>query len=138
MLSVASAAPAIFTRNASGSGQGSIVNLADLSQNSRTNPAARGSSISIFVTGLGATTPSSTDGRVATSKHKLQVSLPVTVAIGGQTAEVIYQGAAPGLVAGVTEIDLRVPANIQASSAVPVTLIVGDTAAQNTVTVAVK
>jgi uncharacterized protein (TIGR03437 family) len=138
MLSVANVAPAFFTRNSSGTGQGSIVNLADLSPNSRTNPAARGSSVSIFVTGMGVTTPPGTDGRIASSKHKLQVALPVTLTIGGQTAEVIYQGAAPGLAAGVVELDVRVPTNIQASSAVPVTLMVGETPAQNTVTFAVK
>jgi len=137
-LSVANVAPAIFTRDSSGSGQGSIVNLRDASPNSAGNPAARGHAVSIFVTGMGVTTPAGSDGHVAISKQRQQVSSAVTVTIGGQTAEVVYQGTAPGLVNGVMEMDVRIPANIQAGSSVPVTLMVGDTPAQNTVTVAVK
>jgi uncharacterized protein (TIGR03437 family) len=33
----------------------------------------------------------------------------VSVEIGGRTADVLYAGAAPGLVSGVTQINVRVP-----------------------------
>jgi uncharacterized protein (TIGR03437 family) len=50
----------------------------------------------------------------------------------------MYQGAAPGLVAGVSEINVQVPAAVTPGSAVPVTITVGGVASQNTVTIAVK
>jgi uncharacterized protein (TIGR03437 family) len=63
---------------------------------------------------------------------------PVTVTIGGQSATVLYQGAAPGLVAGVSQINVQVPAGVTPGSAVPVTITVGGVASVNTVTMAVK
>jgi uncharacterized protein (TIGR03437 family) len=87
---------------------------------------------------MGATHPQSADGVVAPANQPPQVALPVSVTIGGQPAQVTYQGAAPGLVAGVTQINAVVPTSIEPGVAVPVTVTVGNTAAQNTVTVSVK
>jgi uncharacterized protein (TIGR03437 family) len=58
--------------------------------------------------------------------------------VGGLNAEVIYQGGAPGLVAGVSQINVKVPADVTPGSAVPVTLTVGNVKSLNTVTMAVK
>jgi uncharacterized protein (TIGR03437 family) len=66
------------------------------------------------------------------------ISLPVTVTIGGQSATVMYQGAAPGLVAGMSQINVQVPAGVTPGSAVSVTITVGGVASVNTVTMAVK
>jgi uncharacterized protein (TIGR03437 family) len=87
---------------------------------------------------MGVTTPPGVDAHVTISKQRQQFANPVTVTIGGQTADIVYQGSAPGLVVGVSEIDVRIPAGVQPGSAVPLTLTVGDVVAQNTVTVAVK
>ena len=51
-LPVVAAAPAVFTVDATGTGQGSIVNQ-DGTVNSGANPAARGSIVSIYATGEG-------------------------------------------------------------------------------------
>ncbi|HUJ23075.1 MAG TPA: glycoside hydrolase family 44 protein, partial [Bryobacteraceae bacterium] len=61
---VVEAAPGIFTNDASGTGQGAILNQ-DGSRNSAANPAARGSVISIYMTGEGQTDPPGFDGKVA-------------------------------------------------------------------------
>jgi uncharacterized protein (TIGR03437 family) len=66
------------------------------------------------------------------------ISQPVAVTTGGQSAKVLYQGAAPLLVAGVSQINVEVPAGITPGSAVPVTISVGDVPSVNTVTTAVK
>jgi len=44
----------------------------------------------------------------------------VTCTIGGSNAPVQYAGGAPGLVAGLMQVNVQIPAGIQAGSAVPV------------------
>jgi uncharacterized protein (TIGR03437 family) len=136
-LPVSAAAPAMFTAGASGTGQGAILD-SDLSVDSPDHPAARGSWISIFATGTGQMSPAVADGTIIQPANLPLASLPVSVTIGGQPALVNYQGAAPGFVAGLMQINAQVPANIAPGPAVPVTLAVGDTPALNTVTVAVQ
>jgi uncharacterized protein (TIGR03437 family) len=137
-LPVGAANPSMFSANASGTGQGAILNNADLSKNSASNPAPIGSVVVIFATGTGATKPVSVDGVLTRAANPPLIAQPVTITIGGQSADVIYQGAAPGLVAGVSQINVRVPAGVMPGSAVPVTLTVGSVPSLNTVTMAVK
>lgn len=68
--------------------------------------AAPGSVVSFHVTGLGQTSPPLSDGAVATGIAN--ATLPVTVTIGGQPGQVLYDGAAPGIVAGVFQINATV------------------------------
>lgn len=124
-LTVAEAAPAIFTLSATGSGQGAILNR-DLSVNSPSNPAARGSTVAIYATGEGQTEPPGVDGLVAPLRLPLpQPRLPVNVTIGGVEAEVVYAGGAPGLLAGVVQVNARVPIGITPGDAVEVKFVVG-------------
>jgi uncharacterized protein (TIGR03437 family) len=134
-LPVSAAAPAVFAISASG--QGAILN-ADLSVNSPANPAARGTSIAIYATGAGLLSSSVADGAIVSATNLPLSVLPVSVTIGGQPATVGYQGAAPGLVAGVMQINAQVPAGVTPGDAVPVTISVGGAAGLNTVTVAVN
>jgi uncharacterized protein (TIGR03437 family) len=65
--------------------------------------------------------------------------LPVSVTIGGVDApEILYAGAAPGLVAGAMQINVRVPANAPVGDAVRVRLKIGSNTSPEGVTVAVK
>jgi uncharacterized protein (TIGR03437 family) len=137
-LPVAAAAPAIFSQDTSGSGAGAILKNADYSLVTPSHPAALGSVVAIFATGAGLTNPVSKDGQLTGGGTLPVVAASVAVTIGGQPAKVLYQGAAPGLVAGVTQINVQVPLNITPGEAVPVTLSVGGIAAQNTVTLAVQ
>ena len=57
----------------------------------------------------------------------------VTASLGGVNAEVLYAGAAPGLIAGVMQVNLVVPGGL--SGAVSVVLTVGGVASQGGVTV---
>ncbi len=63
--------------------------------------------------------------------------LPVTVKIGGLPAEVLYAGAAPSLVAGVIQINVRVPVEAAAGEAIAVEMSTGGRASQVDVVMAI-
>ncbi|MCS6954035.1 MAG: M12 family metallopeptidase [Bryobacterales bacterium] len=134
---VVTAAPGIFTLDQSGRGQGAILNQDGVTVNSPENPAARGSVVSLFATGAGETEPPSQDGVVAWGILPAP-RLPVAVRIGGATAEVLYAGAAPGLVSGVLQVNVRVPWNIEPGDYVPVELTVGRATSLPAVTMSVR
>jgi uncharacterized protein (TIGR03437 family) len=133
---VGPAAPAIFTANASGRGAGAILNQ-DYSLNGSTTPAARGSVIQIFATGEGQTHPPGVDGKLAAAPLPVPV-LPVMVSIGGINAPVMYAGGAPGLVAGIVQINAVVPQEVTPDPAVPVAIRVGDAESPAGVTVSIQ
>jgi uncharacterized protein (TIGR03437 family) len=66
-----------------------------------------------------------------------QPLLPVAVTIGGVPAVVEYAGGAPGLVAGVLQVNVRIPDGVP-SGDLPVVLKIGDALSQEDVTVAVQ
>jgi uncharacterized protein (TIGR03437 family) len=135
-LPVAPASPAIFSLASSGTGPGAILNQ-DFSLNTAQAPAARGSIIQMFATGEGQTRPAGVDGRLAVAPLPAPV-LPVTVTIGGRAATVVYSGGAPGLVAGVVQINARVPDEVTPGASVPVMIRVGEIASPDGITVAVR
>jgi uncharacterized protein (TIGR03437 family) len=105
---VTTASPGIYTQNSQGTGPGSILNQ-DYSVNGPTKPAAQGSVVQVYLTGTGQTTPPAVTGLVNTTlKNSL---LTYTATIGGLPAQVVYQGTAPGLVEGVMQFNIVVPAN---------------------------
>ena len=130
------ASPAIFTADASGKGQGAILNQ-DNSVNSSSTPAAAGSIVVIYATGAGQTNPDGMDGKV-TGAPPPAPRLPVTVSIGGTNADILYAGAAPGLVSGVLQINARVPSGLVPNTPASVKITVGAASTLNTVTVSVK
>jgi uncharacterized protein (TIGR03437 family) len=128
--------PALFTANSSGTGQGAILNQNN-SVNSASNTAERGSVVVLYATGEGATNPTGVDGQIAASVFSKPTS-EVSATIGGAPAEVLYAGAAPGLVAGVFQVNVRVPSSTAPGSAVPVQLRVGGATSRTGVTLAVR
>lgn len=50
----------------------------------------------------------------------------------------LYAGAAPGLVAGLVQVNVRVPSNVTSGNAVPVLLRVGSLESPAGVTMAVR
>lgn len=135
-VAVAPTAPGIFTLNESGSGQGAIVNQ-DGTINGPGNPAARGDVVSIYGTGEGQTVPAGVDGIIVTAADLRQPLQTVTVSIGGQNAEVLYAGSAGDAVAGLLQVNARVPLGIAPGTAVPVTIAVAGSS-QVGVTMAVQ
>jgi uncharacterized protein (TIGR03437 family) len=74
---VAAANPGIFTTSASGQGQGAIL-LSDYSVNSSTKAAAKGSTVMIYVSGLGA--PNSTAANTASTTTPAYPAACISVA----------------------------------------------------------
>ena len=139
---VVAAEPGLFTANASGKGQGAILNQ-DYSVNSSTNPAAFGSAIMLFGTGCGTTVPETPLGGYNPIPPPLGAltQTNVTAEIGNVSATVDYAGPAPGLVSGICQINLTVPnltLPLPSSGAVGVTVTIGTATSQGSVTVAVQ
>lgn len=136
LLAVAPTVPGIFTLEASGKGQGAILNP-DYTVNSPSNPVQKGAVVMLYATGEGQTDPPGSDGRPAGDLLPRPIE-PVSVRIGGVPAQVLYAGGAPGLVAGVLQVNAKIPAEAPSGSAVPVLLTVGAASSQPDVTLAVR
>lgn len=120
-VSLAVDAPGIFSINGQGNGQGAILDSANGLVDS-SNPAAAGATVlKIYCTGLG-----------PLSGNALATAPSVTV--GGVTA--ILQSSQPGILPGITELSVLVPASVQSGPAVPVVVTAGGVTS-NTVTIAV-
>ncbi len=136
-VDVATAAPGIFTLNASGSGAGVVLNQ-DYSLNSSGNAAERGSMVIVYATGEGQTAPLGVDGRVNSDPNSLpRPLLDVTATIDGQPATVHYAGAAPDMVSGVLQLNIEVPLT-SGTGSVPLAISIGGATSQPGVTVAVR
>lgn len=135
-IPVAAVTPGIFSADSSGRGQGAILNQ-DFSLNTVANPAPAGAVIQIFATGGGALDPAVGDG-VLTGAVLSRTAVTPTVEIGGRAAELFYAGSAPGLVAGVIQINARVPVELAGAGEVPVVVRFGDASTQPGITVAVR
>jgi uncharacterized protein (TIGR03437 family) len=135
-LPVAATSPAVFSIAGSGRGPGAILN-SDGTVNSASNPASPGDWVSIFATGAGATTPASVDGFVASAPLPAP-NANVSVTIGGLPCPLNFDGAAPGLVSGVLQINALVPAGVVPGSAVPIQISIGAASSPLTVTVTVQ
>jgi uncharacterized protein (TIGR03437 family) len=72
--------------------------------NSPSNPAHPGQNVTLYVTGFGATTPSVPDG----SLYQLPLPTPVYAI---EAPNITYAGPAPGLVAGIWQVNVTLPSN---------------------------
>jgi uncharacterized protein (TIGR03437 family) len=125
-LPVIDATPALFTSTPWGMGQAAAFNQ-DGTLNSRDNPAALGSIIVLYATGLGPLDRIAEDGEIIPSEPPYAgLRLPLTVLIGYLEAEVLYAGPAPGYVAGLMQINARIPSGLYNTDGATVSLRVGE------------
>jgi uncharacterized protein (TIGR03437 family) len=133
-LNVTAVTPALFTSNASGSGQAAAVNQ-DGSLNGPGSGAPAGSVLSLYGTGEGQTSPGGINGRVANTILPAPLAA-VSVKIGNVDAPVQYAGAASQATAGLLQLNVTVPA--LAPGAYPVVLTIGGVSSVSGVTVTVR
>jgi len=103
-VTIQAAAPGLFLLFG---GRAAALNQ-DYSINSQSRPAAAGSVLSAFLTGLGETDHPVPTGAAAGDAPLANVLAPVSATIGGQTAQVQFAGLAPGYV-GLYQVNLMVP-----------------------------
>jgi uncharacterized protein (TIGR03437 family) len=83
----------------------------------------------LFGTGGGQTNPAGRDGRLAVAPFGT-FPAPISVEIDGKTAEVLYQGAAPSLIEGVFQLNVRIPLDARSGAAVPILLRQGNASSE--------
>jgi uncharacterized protein (TIGR03437 family) len=127
--------PGLFAQRSGGTGQAKAANQ-DGTLNSVTNPAKRGSYVTVYGIGLGAVNPSAVAGQVPpTSPLSLAVN-PVAASIGGVPATVSFAGLAPGY-AGLYQINILVPDAV-ADGAQEVIVSNANVASQNGLVIQIK
>jgi len=138
---VADTSPGIFTRTQDGRGQGAILNAgATVTLNGATNPAPKGSIITLYATGAGLWNQPVLDGLVMVNvlQPPIVPKAAVSLTIGGQPAQILYAGAAPYIVSGVMQVNAVVPDGI-GSGPQPIVLTIGsNNNSQQNVTVVVQ
>jgi uncharacterized protein (TIGR03437 family) len=148
-MPVLASRPGIFSLDGSGQGQGAILNE-DGTLNSPSNPAPRGSIITIFGTGGGEAAPGVVDGQIVSDIVR-STRLPVSVFLDDgtldgefyappQRLEVLYAGSSRGSVAGLLQVNVRVPAKAPGEKAAhaTLTLFIGSQWTFNQATVALR
>jgi len=98
--------------------------------NSPENPASRGSVVVLFMTGLGRLEPSPKDGSIIPTSppfprlasDSLQAFIATTDGASGM--EILYAGAAPGVVAGLIQMNVRIPSAASTGERVPLRVLV--------------
>ncbi|HVY94416.1 MAG TPA: hypothetical protein VHA14_16760, partial [Bryobacteraceae bacterium] len=127
-LTVQSAAPSIFV---SGSSDGTTLGLVVRNANGElvtpTNPIHPKDAITIYLTGMGQTSPAIPAGAAAPSDPLARVSQSPNVTIAGMDLPVSYAGLAPGEV-GVYQINATVPSSVLTGMSMPLMINQGGAA----------
>jgi uncharacterized protein (TIGR03437 family) len=141
-IEIAATAPGIFTTTGTGIGQAAALN-SDLTPNSATNAAIAGSTVSIYMTGEGQTSPPGKTGSITCSDGcPSPPTIPkpvasVTAMIGNQPSVVAFYGEAPGLISGVMQANVVIPSTTL-PGANPISIIIGGVSSQAGVRIFVK
>jgi uncharacterized protein (TIGR03437 family) len=133
-VSLADAAPGLFSLRQSGNGQGVVLDsryqLVDAA-----NPARPGDTVQIFATGLGPVSNRPASGVASPAAPVASTLATPTVNIGGAAAPVVFSGLTPGYV-GLYQVNAQVPAEASVGNGSPLVLTIGG-AASNLVSLAI-
>jgi uncharacterized protein (TIGR03437 family) len=109
---IASAQPAVFSKDGSGSGAAIITAYQpDGTPLSAGSPITAGDAITIYASGLGAVSPPVPAGSPAPTSPLSMTTNPVTVTVGGMQAQVLFAGLAP-MFAQLYQVNFIVPAGV--------------------------
>lgn len=135
-IPVAPAAPALFSVSGAPFGQGAILNE-DGTLNSPDSPAPAGSIVTMYATGLGVTNPAGQDGLISGDVTPAP-ALHIAVFMQGVPADLLYAGAAPQTVAGVYQLNVRVPVGGHSGDLIPISVQAGSAISPQNITLAVR
>jgi uncharacterized protein (TIGR03437 family) len=134
VVALGSATPGLFSVPLTSA---AVVVNQDGSLNSASNPAPRGTFVTLYGTGQGQTAPLLATGQLAGLEQLSRVVAPVNVTIGGQPATVSFAGIAPGF-AGLLQVNVVVPAGSSTGPQTPVELTIDGMATGQNATMAVE
>jgi uncharacterized protein (TIGR03437 family) len=133
-------APQLFTFN--GTSVAALLGttiIANPSLFSSARPVKPGEIVTLFGTGFGSLDPVFQAGEIPGGAIKLRD--PITVTIGGTTlsssADIQYAGAAPGLISGLYQLNVRVPVSA-ADGDLPISVQIGGVTSATGITIPVK
>jgi uncharacterized protein (TIGR03437 family) len=135
-------APALFSVNRQGNGQGAIrianstIIPAPTGSLEGARPARTGEVVELYATGLGAVTNQPATGAPASSTVLSRTLTEVTATVGGVNAAVRFSGLAPGSV-GLYQVNIDITAQMPRGNAVPVEISIGGQKS-NPVTMAIQ
>jgi uncharacterized protein (TIGR03437 family) len=117
---VAATAPGIYTLDQSGTGGGALLHL-DYSLVNAVKPATAGETVLVYLTGLGTVTPPLTDGTAGTITTLYKSDADLVVYVGGQPANVLFKGLAPGY-PGLYQLNVTLPASLKGTGNLPLAI----------------
>jgi uncharacterized protein (TIGR03437 family) len=140
-LALAATTPSIYTFDASGRGQGAILNFNpttnDYTLNSSSAPAGRGQTVVIYLNGIGATNVPIANTLIPLTPV-VAPTAQINVTIGGQAATVLGAASPAGSVPGLLQLNVTVPSTAPVGSAVPVLVNIGGVDSQAGVTMVIR
>jgi uncharacterized protein (TIGR03437 family) len=132
---MAGTSPGVYTVPSGGVGSGAILH-ADFSLVSDASPAAAGETVLVFLTGMGTTNPTVTDGTAGTVTTLYRTQSDATLYVGGKPGVVAFNGLAPGF-PGLYQINLTLPSPLPGTGRLPLSVATGN-AFHDQVDIAVK
>lgn len=130
---LAKTTPGIFSLDTSGTADAAILHFPDNAVVNAANPAPKGDTVVMYLTGLGALTTPLADGHGATAADSALAS--IVLYVGGVQASVSYAGVSS--LPGLYQINFKVPANLTVSGELPIAILTND-AFHDQVNIAVK
>jgi uncharacterized protein (TIGR03437 family) len=118
-IQVAPTAPGLFTLDSTGFGAALAINLdpSGWQINTPSTPARVGDFVLLYATGEGQTTPGGVDGQLAPNTAAPLPVHSVAATVNGIPANLTYAGGAPGIVAGVMQVNLQIPPGVAPGAA---------------------
>ncbi len=123
-IPLAATAPGIFTLDSTGTNSAAVLHL-DGSLVNAASPAKKGEIVAMYLTGLGALSTAVPDGQGATAANA--VKAPLQLLVNGTlvaAAGLLYAGLSS--LAGLYQINFRVPVNLTVSGTLPVAVLTAE------------
>jgi uncharacterized protein (TIGR03437 family) len=111
---LAATAPGLLSLAQNGLGDAAVLHQ-DYSVVNAASPALPGEIVQVFLTGMGAVTPSAIEGVAAPSAPPATANAATAVTIGGLDAQIFFNGLAPQL-ASLYQLNVRVPTGLAAGA----------------------